>query len=271
MPRRWARAWYLVWRITLLNLRAQLEYRAEFLMSIGFGIAWQSSVIVFATVLLQRFPGMGGWSSADVLLIVGTRMLAHALYVLFFGRTHRLPFLVQEGLIDACLLRPMPVFRQVQLAVFPTHGLGDLLVGATMFAFAVQQAAEPWTAGRAAFLAAAVVGGMLVESAVFIALSSAALRFPATFYWSTWVDELMATFGSYPLSILPRAVGAVFTFVLPLAFIAYFPAGVLTGHGSALGVPLWLAAASPLVGLAAFVAARLLWNWSLRHYTGVNG
>lgn len=270
-PRRWARAWYVAWRITRLNLRAQLEYRGEFLMTIGFGIAWQSSVIVFAAVLLQRFPGMGGWSSGDVLLIVGMRMLSHALYVLVFGRIHSLSFLVQEGVLDACLLRPMPVYRQIQLSAFPAHGLGDLAVGATMFVFAVQQAAEPWTAGRVAFLAAGVVGGMLVESAVFTAISCAALRFPSTFYWSTWVDELMATFGSYPLSILPRAVSGVFTFVLPLAFIAYLPAGVLTGHGTALGVPLWLAAASPAVGLAAFVAARLLWNRSLRFYTGVNG
>ncbi|SEP83524.1 ABC-2 type transport system permease protein [Streptomyces radiopugnans] len=269
--RRWARAWCVAWRITRLNFRAQLEYRAEFLMSVGMGVAWQSSVIVFATVLLQRFPGMGGWSGADVLLIVGMRMLAHALYVLLFGRVHSLSFLVQEGRLDACLLRPMPVYRQIQLSVFPTHGLGDLAVGATMFAFAVQQAAEPWTAGRAVFLAAGVAGGMLVEAAVFTAVSCAALRFPSAFYWSTWVDELMATFGSYPLSILPKAVSGVFTFVLPLAFVAYLPAGVLTGHGAALGVPFWLAAASPAVGLALFVAARLLWNRSLRHYTGVNG
>ncbi|WP_344320299.1 ABC transporter permease [Streptomyces macrosporus] len=257
--------------MTLLNLRAQLEYRAEFLLTIAFGIAWQSSVIVFAAVLLQRFPGMGGWSSEDVLLIVGMRMLSHALYVLVFGRVHSLSFLVQEGLVDAWLLRPMPVYRQAQLSSFPTNGLGDLAVGVTMFAFAVQQAEEPWTAGRVAFLVAGVVGGMLVESAVGTAMSCAAFRFPSTFYWSSWVEELMATFGGYPLSILPRAVSGVFTFVLPLAFIAYFPAGVLTGHGSSLGVPVWLAALSPLVGLALFVGARLLWNRSLRHYTGVNG
>jgi ABC-2 type transport system permease protein len=46
---------------------------------------------------------------------------------------------------------------------------------------------------------------------------------------------------------------------------------VLTGHGAEFGVPVWVAAASPLFGLAGFVGSRLLWNWSLRHYTGVNG
>ncbi|MFJ6213479.1 ABC transporter permease [Streptomyces sp. NPDC092296] len=261
----------MAWRITRLNFRAQLEYRAEFLMMIGIGVVWQLSIIVFATVLLTRFTGLGGWTSADVLLIAGMRMFSHALYVLLFGRVYSLSFLVQEGVIDAYLLRPMPVYRQVQLSSFPTNGFGDLAVALSMFAAALWRSGLDWTPGRCAFLAAGVVGGTLVEAAVGTAMSSAALHFPATFYWSSWVEELTATFGSYPLNILPRAVGGLFTFALPLAFVAYLPAGVLTGRGGSLGVPVWLAAGSPLVGLAAFIASRRLWNLSLRRYTGVNG
>ena len=37
------------------------------------------------------------------------------------------------------------------------------------------------------------------------------------------------------------------------------------------GVPYWLAAASPLLGALAYLGSRLLWKWSLGHYTGVNG
>jgi hypothetical protein len=47
--------------------------------------------------------------------------------------------------------------------------------------------------------------------------------------------------------------------------------GALTGHGGALGVPLVAAAGAPAVALAMYVGSRLLWNRSLRYYTGVNG
>ncbi|MFE4631651.1 ATP-binding cassette domain-containing protein, partial [Streptomyces mirabilis] len=57
-----------------------------------------------------------------------------------------------------------------------------------------------------------------------------------------------------------RDIGGFLTFGLPLAFVAYFPAAVLTGHGGDSGVPYWLAAASPLVGLLAYLGARLLWR-----------
>ncbi|GGN95564.1 ABC transporter permease [Streptomyces albiflavescens] len=261
----------IAWRITRLNFRAQLEYRSEFLMMIAIGAVWQVSVIVFATVLLTRFTGMGGWDSSDVLLIPATRMVAHGLFVLFLGRLHGLGRIIQEGRIDVYLIRPLPVHRQVQLEFFPTNAIGDLTVAAGLMAGALSRSDLDWTTGRTTYLIVAVLGGMLLEAALFTVVACASLRFPAADYWGRWLEELLGTFGSYPLNVLPRAIGGLLTYGLPLAFVAYFPAAVLTGHGGQAGVPYWLAAASPLWGAAAYLAARLLWRWSLRHYTGING
>ncbi|MGW1210142.1 ABC transporter permease [Streptomyces sp. NPDC002499] len=261
----------IMWRITRLNFRAQLEYRTEFLMMIAIGAIWQVSVIVFATVLLTRFTGMGGWDSSDVLLIPATRMLAHGLFVLLLGRVHGLGRHIQEGKIDAYLLRPMPVYRQIQLQYFPTNAIGDLTVATGLMVGAISRSDLDWTAGRISYLIAAVLGGMLLEAALFTVVAAASLRFPAADYWGRWLEELLGTFGSYPLNVLPRAVGNFLTYGLPLAFVAYFPAAVLTGHGHSTGTPYWLAAASPLLGLVAYLAGRVLWRWSLNHYTGVNG
>ncbi|MFB7444542.1 ABC transporter permease [Streptomyces mirabilis] len=261
----------IVWRITRLNFRAQLEYRSEFLLMIAIGAIWQVSVIVFATVLLTRFAGMGGWASQDVLLIAATRMLAHGLFVLFLGRVHGLARHIQEGVIDTYLVRPMPVHRQLQLSVFPTNAIGDLTVATGLMVGALTRSQLDWNAARISYLVVCVLGGMLLEAALFTAVACASLRFPAADYWGRWLEELLGTFGSYPLNVLPRAVGGFLTFGLPLAFVAYFPAAVLTGHGGDSGVPYWLAAASPLVGLLAYLGARLLWRRSLGHYSGVNG
>ncbi|WP_280888113.1 ABC-2 family transporter protein [Streptomyces sp. LBL] len=260
----------LVWRITRLNFRAQLEYRSEFLLMIAIGAIWQVSVIVFATVLLSRFSGMGGWDSSEVLLIPATRMLAHGLFVLVLGRMFGIVREIQEGRIDVYLTRPMPVHRQVQLSSFPTNAIGDLTVAAGLMAGALSRSHLDWTSVRISYLIAAIIGGMLLEAALFTALASASLRFPAAGYWATWLEELLGTFGSYPLNVLPRAVGGFLTYALPLAFVAYFPAAVLTGHGDGTGVPYWLAAASPLLGALAYLASRLLWRRGLAHYAGVN-
>lgn len=264
-------AWRIALRIVGLSFRAELQYRSNFLANVVLGIMWQVSIIVFATVLLGRFPDMGGWPSDAVLLIASMRMLSHGFHALLFGRSYQLSVLVQEGRLDAFLLRPMPVYRQVQLSAFPVNALGDLIVGVSMFTGAVMMVDLAWTLPQILYVTAGLIGGTLMEAAIFTALSSGHLHFPSSSAWSTWIEELFGMFGSYPLSFLPRLVSSAFTFVLPLAFIAYFPAAVLTDHIEGLGVPATVALLSPVIGLVAFVASRLLWNMSLRRYTGVTG
>jgi ABC-2 type transport system permease protein len=274
MKERWrafAAAWILALRITGLCFRAALEYRADFVTSVAFGVAWQASIIVFATVLLGSFPGMGGWPRHAVLLIAAMRMLSHGLYALIFDRNDYLTMLVQDGRLETFLVRPMPVYRQVQLSIFPTNALGDLLVGTSMFTWAVQVIDLHWTPARIAYLAAALIGGVLMEAAIATTLASFLLHFPATSAWHIWIEELLGTFGNYPLSFLPRLMSNALTYILPLAFIAYLPAAVLTHHTGGLNVPAALAAVAPLISLAVFIVSRLLWNARLRRYSGVTG
>ncbi|CAN3977806.1 ABC transporter permease [Kitasatospora purpeofusca] len=263
--------WRLAVRIMRLDLRAQLEYRTEFCLTVLVGAVWQTSVIVFATVLLTQFSGIGGWSSDQVLLIAGIQMFAHSVFVLFFGRIAHLPKLAQQGMLDVFLLRPLPVYRQVLLTGFPVNAIGDLSVAAALFGGGVVRSHIDWSPASAGYLAAAVAGGALTEAAVVTALSSAALHYPAASQWTAWLQELIGTFGIYPLNILPRTVRYLFTYLLPLAFVAYLPATALLDRRPAPGIPAWLVTVSPLAGLALYAASRRLWKLSLNRYTGVNG
>ena len=63
----------------------------------------------------------------------------------------------------------------------------------------------------------------------------------------------------YPLDVLGDWLRRLFTFVFPLAFVAYLPASEIVGKPTPLGLPDWTVWASPLVAvLAAAVALRHL-------------
>src|SRR5216683_465396 len=209
---RWQAAWVVAARITRLNFRARLEYRGDFVMALFVGIAWQSSVLVFA----------GG-----VLLIASMRLLSHGIYVATFGNVWLMPALVRQGLIDGYLLRPLPVYRQVLLAEFPMNALGDTSAAFLLFGLALAKPNLAWTPARAGYLAVGVLGGVLVEAAIQTVVSATAFRFTVGFIWYLWVDTLIGTFGNYPLKVLPVAARSILTFVLPIAFIAYLPAAVI--------------------------------------------
>ena len=262
----------VVRKVTALNLRARMEYRVDFIVSVLFGILWQTSTLMFASVLLTRFKGgLGDFPSAGVLLIIGLRLLAHGLYVLVFSNLNWLPRLVDEGRVDGYFLRPLPVFTQVLLSQFNVNALGDIAVGASTLGFAVRLVGVHWSIGLGLYVAAAVVGGVLAEAALQLMLSCLLLRSPGSRVLGAWVDELMSTFGNYPLSIVPKFVQGLFTFLLPLAFVAYFPVEVILGIAPRRGAMSILVHWSPVVGVLLFVIARRVWSYSLRHYQTAGG
>ncbi len=259
-------------RVSALNLRARMQYRVDFLTSILLGIAWQTATLVFVTALLTRFTGgLGNVPSSGVVLIVGVRLVSHGIYVLFFSTLNWVNQMVDEGWIDAYQIRPLPVLTQVMLWQFNVHAFGDTLAGLSALVVGMVLVPVHWTAGTLAFLVAAVVGGMLLESAVQVALGSLLLRSPATRSIGSWADEVMSTFGNYPLSILPRAVQAMLTFVFPLAFLAYFPVLVLLGKAPEHGVMAVLERCSPLIGPLVFLLALRIWARGVRGYQSAGG
>jgi ABC-2 type transport system permease protein len=269
--RRFLAAWRVVLRICRANFSARLQYRGDFLTALAMGLAWQTSVFVFAAVILTRFPGLGGWSSGDVLLIVSIRLLAHGVVVTVFNSLLLTPYIAQQGLIDFYLVRPMPVYRQVLLYQFPLNALGDSFAAIVLFAVAVGRLHLTWTPLTVLYLLAAVAGGALLEGAVLTLVSILTFRHTIGVSVFMWFDRMIATFGNYPFTILPLAARAVLTYLLPVAFVAYLPAAVLTGRIAATGVPGWLAYASPAVGPLVYIAARYAWHRALRGYESGGG
>lgn len=211
------RAWRIALRITALNFRARMEYRGDFIMALLMGLAWQTSVLVFAGVLLARFPGIGGWDQGGVLLIVAIRLLSHGLVVTIFNSLLWMPDIVRQGLLDGYLVRPMPVYRQVLLYQFPMNALGDCAAAVLLFAFALARLHLAWTPGKALYLVAAIAGAVLLEGALQTVVSTLAFRHTMGIGVFMWVDTMVATFGNYPLRIFPVPARAILTFALPVA------------------------------------------------------
>ena len=264
-------AWRLVLRITAANLGGRLQYRGDFLTVLAMGLAWQTSVFVFVAVILTRFPGLGGWSASDVLLILAIRLLAHGVVVTVFNSLLLTPYIAQQGLIDFYLVRPMPVYRQVLLYQFPLNAMGDCFAAIVLFAVAITRLRLHWTPATVVYLAAAVTGGALLEGAVLTMVSILTFRRTIGMSVFMWFDRMIGTFGNYPFSILPLAARAALTYVFPVAFVAYLPAAVLTGRIASTGVPAWLAYASPAAGPLLYVGARYAWHRALRRYESGSG
>lgn len=137
-------------------------------------------------------------------------------------------------------------------------------VGLLVFATAI--ADLRWTPLHVLYAGAAVLGGALIEGGLGLGISALSFRFVQVWPARFLVDNVLLTFGSYPLTVFGAVVQWVMTWVLPVAFIAWVPAAVILDHTAGLGVSPTMAWLAPAVGAVFFGLGYQVWRLMLRWY-----
>jgi len=248
------------------GLRSQLQYRTNCILLIVMGLIWQGSGFVFIWIILSQFHSLAGWTLGEIAFLYGFRLVIHALNMLIFGIFQLLEMLVRFGIFDTFLIRPLPAFIQVMTYRFPIAAFGDLLGGIVILVAASTHVNIDWSPLALIYLLFAIAGGCLVEAAVKLAASSLVFRTLSIFSLVGFFDDTLSLAGNYPLTIYGGVMRFLFTFVLPMAFLAYFPVTVLLRRTGELSVSPLFAFLSPLLGIILFTFAYMFFEYELRRY-----
>ena len=250
-------------KILIQDLKSKMSYRADFIISnIGMIV---SNLVGFVTfyILFQNFPSINGWTMYEMLFLYGFSLIALTPVQCFFDNNWNLRYAVKTGDFIKYCFRPINIFFYYISEVFDVKGLGQLAFGLGTLVYAWRHLAIPVTAVSIA----QTVLFLIAASLFMIAIMNFAA---ATCFWiqnSGYIMVIMfrfKDFAKYPASIFNTLFRIVFTFVIPIAFIAYYPALVLLRPAS---VPLlsWL---SPLIGLVFFYLSYRFWLLGARKYDG---
>lgn len=256
-------------RLVSQSVRAQLQYRASFLL-MTFGNLIVSGVeVVGVWALFERFGLLGGeWRFAQVAFLYG---LVHAAFAAAEAGARAFDVFgtefVRTGAFDRVLLRPRSTLLQLAGHELQLHRLGRLLQGVAVLGWAIWMLPVDWQAWRVALLLFAFAGAVAFFYALFIV--QAALAF-----WTTETLEVMAILTNggvetarYPLAIYRPWFRRFFTYVVPLGCVSYFPAVAIFGIADPLGSGRVFQAAAPAAGFLFLAAALLFWQVGIRRYT----
>jgi ABC-2 type transport system permease protein len=138
--------------------------------------------------------------------------------------------------------------------------------GVVVIAIAQRMLAIDWTPGKALVLAVALVSGTGIFFAIFV--------MGAVFcFWTVQGKEATHVFtyggdfmSSYPMDVYRGWLRRFVTFVIPLAFVNYYPALFILEKPDPLGLPGWVRLCSPVVAALLGVIAWRAWSVGVRHY-----
>jgi ABC-2 type transport system permease protein len=244
-------------------LKMRLAYRMDFVvdtLAVGFSLVIQLAVL---DTLFSKVSALAGWSFEQVLFIYGFSLVPLGLFNLVSVNLYRFAdeYIIQ-GRLDRVLLRPVGSLAQVIFESFNVSGLNEIIIGSALMGWAAWKLGLDFGVQDLMALVVLAPGAAAIYMGVFLAITSV----------SFWHEDKMGLappvyniirFARYPVTIYSLPVRIFLTFVLPFAWVAFYPAAWFVGGEDFHR----LALLTPLVGAVVLGGALLIWRRGIANYT----
>ncbi|MDR1669947.1 MAG: ABC-2 family transporter protein [Oscillospiraceae bacterium] len=248
-------------RLIRINLLSALEYKGWWMMVLQVLLTVAADPV--GTVLLfSRFGSIGVWSMERILLVYSLSVTSYGLAEGFLRGFDYFPWhILRTGNFDRLMLRPRSLFTQVAAHFFHIHRFARPAAGLAVIFWCLARQSAALGPRNVLLLVSALAGGALIYTGIFLLSSGIA------FYSIRVLDFFNLTFAGHqvsriPVDHMPRLLRGMFTFLLPMLVVSYYPASVLCGWGEAL----WKGLLALPVGALFFGLSLLVWRGGVRHY-----
>ncbi len=264
-----------LWRYTHLymvimaqHIKVSLSYRADFILGTVANLLGDFAMIATFLLIFDTIPNIAGWTFPEMLFLYWFYKAATNLHVMIFGVTNMwwLGVDIQQGDFMMYYTRPVNMLFSFLLSRsdFSLPGMVTTIVITTAgMAYSVIQLGLVWTPFQWLFLPVSIFTSALAIAAIIIAAASTA-------FWTAESGALlnlffrMRDFSQYPLSIFDRSFRILFTYLIPIGFIAFYPAQLFLRPQEAS----ILSYLSPLISVGMFALAYQVWRRGVNGYTG---
>jgi ABC-2 type transport system permease protein len=254
------------WMLTMMWVRSGLAYPLSFALMLVTGILITGTDFASVLLMFAHIKTFGGFGLGEMALLYGTASMTLGLADLVTGSIERIGQRIRGGDLDVWLVRPAPAFVQAIADNFALRRIGRPLQAGMVLALGLTHTELDWTVAKGIVLVLSMVTGAVIFASIFVL--GAAFQFVS-------IDsaELANSFTyggqqltQYPLSIFGKNIVRAVTFVVPLAFVNYYPVLYVLDKPAPLGFPAWIGLLAPAVAVVMIALAALAWRGGLRRY-----
>lgn len=248
--------------------KSRAEYRASFFT--GLFANFYSYFLMYATfwIIVQKLSGIAGWDFQDMSLLYGLNMLTYSLAgTLIWYTVYHLDEMITKGELDRFLVRPEGVLRQLMFQRFGDTFIGQIVVTIIFISMTVIIKIEYFTPVIVVYFIFAVIGGIFMQCGAMIIMGSISFwtlrskRIGSMLYYD------LRGLTQHPLTIYPKWIKIILSYVVPWAFINYYPAMIILNKYQTTSDYIH-GLIAPFVGIGFFFLALFVFRRGLNRYSG---
>lgn len=244
-------------------IKARMQYRADFLISsVGMFFSSLATLCVF-WVIFDSIPSLAGWSFMQMVFIYAFYMIAISPMQILFDHIWQLRFHVQQGSFLKYYFRPLNMLFYYLSEMFDLKGLTQLAVGIFLLVYASIKLGIVWSFLKIVLLLVTLFCSSLVLISLAL-MAACACFWVVNSYPVLGLAWKLREFAPYPMNIFDGFFRFIFTYILPIGFIAFYPSLFFVAPQSiSLFVYFF-----PVIGIGLFFLAYRVWLLGVNSYTG---
>jgi len=214
---------YLYFKYMKLHFKKMMQYKTSFILS------FISQVFIFFTyyftiiALFDKFSNVNGFSLYEVLLTFSIIQFGYSINEVFARGIDHFDRLIIQGEYDRILVRPRNVLLQVLGYEMDFTKISRVIQAIIILVIALVNINIIWSFDKVLTLILMLISSCLIFFGIFLISASYCFITLEGLETRNMITDGGKHMSQYPIGIFQKGFRFVFTFIIPYAFVNYYP------------------------------------------------
>ena len=247
-----------------MHLKSILEYKKSFIMGFISQIFIMFTYYFIIIALFDRFNNINGYTKYEVLLCFAIIQFGFSITETFARGIDTFENLIIRGEFDRLLLRPKSILIQSIAADFDFIKISRILQSIIILIISIIKLNITFNIYKIITLILMLLSSIVIFFSLFLLMASYCFLTVQGLEVKNLFTDGGKHIAQYPINIYNKHFILIFTFIIPYAFVNYYPLLYLIGKSNNK-----LYIISPIIVFIYLIPAIISFKWGIKKYTSV--
>lgn len=219
-------------------------------------------------ILLKNIDALSGWSFYEIILLWVLNVFSYGVTGLFFyDGCNQLESQIQRGDIDIYYIQPKSFFWNYMFRNISPVFCFHVVFSSALMVYVFSALKINLSFLRCLYMILLLLCAVCIQACIMIILSAFSFRFVKSSNLVSTAIYGFRNFTTYPFSIYGKGIRFILTFIIPYAFVSYYPALFILEKQKSFWESLMIFV-TPVITCVVILFTSFIWKRGLRIYNG---
>ena len=246
------------------HFKKEIEYKASFILNFIGQIFVYFTYYFIIIALFGKFSNIKGFTLYEILLCFSIINFGYSFNETFFRGVDRFEDLIINGTLDRLFLRPQNILFQVMCQEVELSKISRIIQSIIIMILSLIKLNITWNIEKLILLFLMLLGSILIFFSIFVLMASYCFITIQGLEVKNLFTDGGKHVAQYPIGIFNKSFIFIFTFIIPYAFVNYYPLLYFLDKSKNI-----LYYFSPLLIIIYLIPSILLFKLGLKKYNSV--